>query len=341
MIGLTPPLTDPTELYRYRDRVYADDLLIAAVADLDLFTWLAEYPSDLDGICDTLGLARRPAIVMLRLLGARGLVGLTQGVYRLTNLAREHLVSGSPFGLGPYYGSLRQRPTCQQLLDVLRTDQPASWSGQDQGRVWEEELDDAAGAAQLTAAMDCRGAYLGPMLAERLDLTGSRRLLDVAGGSGIYACLIAVRHPHLEAVVLERPPVDAIARRRVEETGLSERVTVATGDMFQAPLPAGCDVHLYSNVLHDWGEEKVRSLLQKSHDALEPGGLLAVHDTHLDADGFGPLAVAEYSALLMHGTEGRCYGVDELSRFLADAGFTYIGVAPTGADRSVVTARRR
>jgi SAM-dependent methyltransferase len=340
VIGLSPPGTDPTELYRYRDRVYADDLLIAAVAGLDLFTWLAEYPSDLDGICDALGLARRPAVVMLRLLGARGLVGRTQGVYRLTNLAREHLTSGSPFGLGPYFASLRERPTCRQLLEVLRTDQPASWGGREQGKAWEEELDDAAGAAQLTAAMDCRGAYLGPLLADRLDLSGSHRLLDVAGGSGIYACHIAARHPHMEAVVLERPPVDAIARRRVGESGLSQRVTVATGDMFQDPLPAGCDVHLYSNVLHDWGEEKVRGLLQKSHDALEPRGLLAIHDTHLDAEGFGPLPVAEYSVLLMHSTEGRCYGVDEFGRFLDDAGFTYIDIAPTGADRSVITARR-
>src|SRR5690606_32476775 len=32
---------DPTVLYRVRDGVYAGDLLIAAVAELDLFTWLA------------------------------------------------------------------------------------------------------------------------------------------------------------------------------------------------------------------------------------------------------------------------------------------------------------
>jgi hypothetical protein len=34
-------VTDPTLLYRLRDGVYAPDLLIAAVAELDLFTWLA------------------------------------------------------------------------------------------------------------------------------------------------------------------------------------------------------------------------------------------------------------------------------------------------------------
>jgi hypothetical protein len=34
-------VTDPTSLYRLRDGVYALDLLIVAIADLDLFTRLA------------------------------------------------------------------------------------------------------------------------------------------------------------------------------------------------------------------------------------------------------------------------------------------------------------
>jgi hypothetical protein len=31
---------DPTALYRVRDGIYAADLLITAVTELDLFTWL-------------------------------------------------------------------------------------------------------------------------------------------------------------------------------------------------------------------------------------------------------------------------------------------------------------
>jgi hypothetical protein len=35
-------VTDPTMLYRLRDGVYAPDLLIVAIAELDLFTRLGE-----------------------------------------------------------------------------------------------------------------------------------------------------------------------------------------------------------------------------------------------------------------------------------------------------------
>ena len=42
-------------------------------------------------------------------------------------------------------------------------------------------------ATKFTAAMDCRGVYLGPAMAQKIDCTGHHRLLDIAGGSGIYA----------------------------------------------------------------------------------------------------------------------------------------------------------
>ena len=35
------PRTDPTSIYRSRDGLYADDLLITALVHLDLFSWIA------------------------------------------------------------------------------------------------------------------------------------------------------------------------------------------------------------------------------------------------------------------------------------------------------------
>ena len=55
--------------YRYRDGLYAADLLTAALAHPDFFTWLNKNPSDLDTICRSLGLQERPTDVMLASLG--------------------------------------------------------------------------------------------------------------------------------------------------------------------------------------------------------------------------------------------------------------------------------
>ena len=110
--------------------------------------------------------------------------------------------------------------------------------------------------------------------------------------------------------------------------------------MLTAPLPPGFDAHLYSNVLHDWDAPVVRQLVQKSFDALAPGGVLVIHDAHLNEDKSGPLHVAEYSTMLMHSTEGRCYGVGEMTEFLRAAGFTNVTFKPTAAARSVMQAEK-
>ena len=68
------PRTDPTQLYRYRDALYAEDLLIVGLVHLDFFTRLAAEPAGLEELCGRHGLKTRPAGVMLTLFRAMGLV---------------------------------------------------------------------------------------------------------------------------------------------------------------------------------------------------------------------------------------------------------------------------
>jgi SAM-dependent methyltransferase len=168
-----------------------------------------------------------------------------------------------------------------------------------------------------------------------MDLRGSTKLLDIAGGSGIYARTLAEANPNLRATILEKPPVDKIARESA-----TERVDVVIGDMFKEPLPAAYDAHLFSNVLHDWDVPLVEELIEKSFKALPAGGLIVIHDAHLNAEKSGPLAVAEYSALLMNVSEGRCYSVRETEHYLQKAGFRDFKFTPTVLERSVITARK-
>jgi acetylserotonin N-methyltransferase len=110
--------------------------------------------------------------------------------------------------------------------------------------------------------------------------------------------------------------------------------------MFQAEWPRDFDVHLLSNVLHDWDEKVVRDLLARSSAALPADGLLIVHDAFINAEKTGPLHVAEYSALLMQITEGKCYSLAEMRGFLADAGFDSLEHQPTAVGRSYLLARK-
>jgi len=341
MFSLTSvPQTDPVNIYRIRDGIYAADMLLTALVHLDLFSWLADHPATREEICRAFGVTDRPTDVMLTLLAAMRLVQEREQVFHLTTLAREHLVKGSPWYLGPYYASLKDRPVALDLLAVLRTGKPANWGSRPNEKDWHKAMETEEFATQFTAAMDCRGVYLAQAVAKALPLTGRRRLLDIAGGSGIYACSMVAHHPQLAATVLEKPPVDAIAARAIASRGCAGKVTVVAGDMLTDALPSDADVHLYSNVLHDWDEPVVRQLLSKSFEALPSPGLIVIHDAFLNAAKDGPLHVAEYSVLLMHSSEGRCYSVTEMERYLNDAGFRDVTFVDGAATRGIMTARK-
>lgn len=201
----------------------------------------------------------------------------------------------------------------RELLQVLRTGEPASWASAADGGHWESELANVAFAKNITAAMDARGTLLAPALARALADVPGHRLLDIAGGSGIYATALVDARPGLRATVVERVPVDAAARSTLTERGYADRVDLMVGDMFEE-LPTGYDLHLLSHVLHDWDEDRVRRILAASFGALPSGGWLVDHDAHINADKTGPLPIARYSVLLAHSTWGKCWSVRELCR---------------------------
>jgi acetylserotonin N-methyltransferase len=335
----TAPRTDPTLIYRYRDALHAADLLVVGL-HLDFFSWLDTHPSTKAEVCAAHGFADRPADVLLTLFSAMGFLHHSDGVFKLTETGREHLIRSSPWYLGPYYPPLADRPFAQDLLNVLRTGKPANWATHQAGKDWHAAMESEEFASSFTAAMDCRGLYLAQSVASAVDLTSARHLLDIAGGSGVYACVLAAHNPQLRATVLDKPPVDRIAAGAIARRGLSSRVSVHASDMLAEELPAHADVHLFSNVLHDWDEPVVRQLLDKSFAALPAGGLVIVHDAFLNAEKTGPLHVAEYSVLLMHACEGRCYSIAEMESYLTAAGFTEAAYVNGAAARGIMTARK-
>jgi acetylserotonin N-methyltransferase len=330
---------DPSCLLRYRDSIYASDLLVCAIAYFDFFTCLTEGPKAFDEICNTLRIKSRPADVLISLLVSMELLEMRGGRYGLTDLSSAYLVSNSPDSLVPYYRSLQNRPQCIEFREVLQTGKPAGWSSKKEGEDWMKSMQDREFADSFTAAMDSRGTFLARRLAERFDLSKYSTLLDIAGGSGIYACSLARLDSHLAATVLEIPPVDLAATRSIESKGMSSRVDVIQGNMFEG-LPTGYNVHLFANVFHDWDTESVTQLSANSFRSLGSGGLIAVFDAHLNEIKNGPLPVAEYSCLLMHSTEGRCYSTKEIGDILVSVGFSQIEVTDIAADRTLITGKK-
>lgn len=330
---------DPSRLLRYRDSIYAADLLVCAIAYYDFFTFLNTRPRTFNEICNKMKFQPRPADVLLSLLLSMELVERYDQRFALTDLSATYLVSNSPNSLVPYYASLKNRPQCMEYRSILQTGKPAGWSSKKEGKSWIQSMEERKFADSFTDAMDSRGSFLAQRLAEKFDLRQHAALLDIAGGSGIYACSIAQMNSHLTATVLEIPPVDLAATRSIESKGMSSRVNVIAGNMFEK-FPTGYDIHLFANAFHDWDIDSVEKLSANSFKSISPGGVIAVFDAHLNQSKKGPLSVAEYSCLIMHSTEGKCYSAREIGDILTSTGFTQIKVTNIAADRSLISGKK-
>jgi len=127
----------------------------------------------------------------------------------------------------------------------------------------------------------------------------------------------------------------------MKKLGLSDRIGIVEGDFFKNDLPEGYDLHLLSHVLHDWDEADVKMLLKKSYRSLKPGGMIIIHDAHINRRKTGPVSVAEYSVLLMFSTAGKCYSVQEIFAGLNEAGFSDLKFVPGALNRSLITGRKK
>jgi 3-hydroxy-5-methyl-1-naphthoate 3-O-methyltransferase len=164
------PRTDPTAFYRIRDELYVDDMLIAALTGLDFFTWLHSHPGTLDEIAAHFSFHHRPVDVMTTLFVAMELLQREGDVLALTDRAREHLVSSSSWFLGPYFPKPADRPIARDLIEVLRSGEPARFAGRKDETDWHHAMESESFAEEFTAAMDCRGLLLAQALARNLDL---------------------------------------------------------------------------------------------------------------------------------------------------------------------------
>ncbi len=333
---MVSPMLDPTPIFEVFRGNHGTELLTAAVAHFRVFERLARGPMSFDEIRRALGLAERPAVVLLTALRSFGLVvDDEEGRVGLTELARDHLTPGSTFDVSGYVGLAAEAPGVVEMVERLRTNRPAG-SGPDEGGAAflfkegvESAMESEGSARSLTMALAGRARNVAPALAERCPLDDARVLLDVAGGTGIYSIAWLLRHPELRAIVWDRPEVLKVAVEMAEAHGVADRLEARPGDMFKDDVPEGADAILLSNVLHDWDVADCWVIVSRCASALRPGGRLLIHDVFLNDALDGPLPVALYSASLFRLTEGRAYSAGEYKTWLRDAGLIPGEVIPT------------
>lgn len=330
--ALDLPATDATPIFENFRGNYGTELLVAAAAHLKVFEKLARGPMFHDDLRREIGLAPRPASVLFTALRAMGLIVEAWGSLELSALAKDHLVAGQPFDVSDYLGLAAQSPGVLEMLERLKSNKPAGAANEGTAFIFREGIDSAmeqeASARRLTLSLAGRAKNVAPHLAAKVLLEGTKHLLDVGGGTGIYSIALLQKHPQLTATILDGPEVLKVTAEMAAAYGVVDRLTCLSGDMFKDALP-NSDAILLSNVLHDWDVPQCRELIRRCAAALPSGGKLLIHDVLLADTLDGPFPVALYSAALFTLTEGRAYSASEYRAWLTECGLTSAKVIPT------------
>ncbi|MEU6985911.1 methyltransferase [Streptomyces sp. NPDC046324] len=164
-----------------------------------------------------------------------------------------------------------------------------------------------------------------------------RTVVDIAGGTGELLGRVLTAHPGLRGVLLERPQVLAAARTYLATTEAGERCGYRAGDF--ADVPPGGDVYILSRVLHDWDDDRCRSILRHCADAMPPHGDLLIVERLLPADATPSLATA-WELHMMCNTGGRERTADHYARLLEEQGLELVGHTPLALGAHALHARR-
>jgi precorrin-6B methylase 2 len=179
---------------------------------------------------------------------------------------------------------------------------------------------DAARRESFLMGMFNIAMKVAPTVAATVDLTNRHHLLDLGGGPGTYAIHFCLTNPQLLATVYDLPETRPFAEKTIAKFGLAGRIAFAEGNYLKENIPGTYDVALLSHILHAEGSNDCRKLIRKAVSALQPGGLIIIHEFILENTMDSPLHPALFALNMLLGTSaGQAYSEEQIIDMLVEA----------------------
>ncbi len=325
----------PDDMERTFDRIqeiewsFAHLVILHAAADTGLLGWLAEQdaahrPEEIAG---ALGLHPQATEKILRALGGMDLLESGPDGFRMHPGAAPLFEPGSELDhtVGLAHLFRLSRSWGEHLPGWLRTGQ------------WPRPTRSAQGVADFVGAMRSLAQGVAGRLDAALDLDGVRDLSDIGGALGTYSLELCLRHPGLQATVLDRPEVIPLTREEIARYELEDRVHAQAGSYLEPPYPEA-DLVLLANVLHQEAPESAARMVRFAAEATRPGGRVAVVEFTLEDDRCHPLSGAVFAINMR--LSGETYSEAELRRFLQDAGLEDLRRTDLSPSKFLITGRK-
>jgi 3-hydroxy-5-methyl-1-naphthoate 3-O-methyltransferase len=362
----------PDPIFQMATGFWVSKTLMTAV-ELELFTKVSGNRGvnikELQGI---LGMEQRPTEVFATALVSLGLLKLSNAVspppssssigdvnnnnrlYSNSELADKFLDKNKPTGyMGDFIIMLDKQfyDRWGRLVEALKNNSPVERAGsqdvQSVGSMFEQAKNNQASTeAQMqmfTHAMYGVSVIPAQALTKVFNFSEHKKMMDIGGGSGVYAIEAVKENPNMSATVIDLEPACNVANEYIKKFHLQDKIRTEALDFFKQDLPTDCDVALLSHIIHFLDEEKDKILLRKIYHSLpEQNGVVLISEWLLNDEKTGPIPSAMLSlTMIVDQPVGRNYSFAEVSKMLTDVGFTNIERRPLAGPAEVVIGYKK
>jgi 2-polyprenyl-3-methyl-5-hydroxy-6-metoxy-1,4-benzoquinol methylase len=236
------------------------------------------------------------------------------GRFSLTPESAAFLVSTKPAFHGGLlrHGSKQLMPKWLSLNEIVRTGEPSRAVNEEKtgGEFFQQFVTDIFPLSYPAA------------LALSRHLTGAKRVLDLAAGSGVWGIAMAQGSKDATVTAVDWPEVIPTTQKTVAKFGLADRFSFVAGDLREADFDSGHDVATLGHILHSEGRERSHALIEKTFKALAPGGTIAIAEFLVNPERTGPVGSLLFAVNMLVNTDtGDTYSFEEISSWLTAAGF--------------------
>jgi len=334
---------DPSKIMQIGMGFWASKTLLTAV-NMELFTHLAKRELSGTEIQNKLRLHQRSLYDFLDTLVALGFLkrsGLKENaIYSNSEDADLFLDKDKPSYIGGILEMSNNRlyPFWNDLEEGLKTGKPQNETKNGGKPIFEAIYANEESLREFIHGMGGVQAGNFMALAHNFDFSAYHTLCDIGGSGANLSIHVAKNNEHMRCLSFDLPPVNPVATENVFKMGLSDKITIRSGDFFTDDFPKA-DVITMGNILHDWGTKDKVMLIKKAYDALPKGGALIVIENIIDDERNKNAFGLMMSLNMMIETEGGFdFSAKDFEDWATEAGFQEISVMPLTGPSSAVIA---
>jgi predicted O-methyltransferase YrrM len=305
-------------------RQFMESRILLSAAEMNIFTHLDGTPSTAKDLAHRLHADLRGMTILLDALTAMDLLSKQEDMYVTATDAAPFLTDKSPRSVLPMlHHAAHLWESWSELTAKVKkhgaNETPAS---------------SARNADELSAfigAMHVVGMPLARKIVKAVKPGPARNLIDVGGASGTYTIAFLQAVPKMKATLFDRPAVIQLARDRLIEAGMLDRVDLVPGDFYKDELPGGHDLAMLSAIIHQNSPGENIELFRKVLRGIVSGGRIIIRDHVMEPDRTKPGDGAIFAVNMLVNTEGgSTYTFDEIKNWLMQTGFVNVRLLRIG-----------